>query len=298
MYHRIADDAFDPWGLAVPRHTFADQIQWLAKNRTVLDLAELARLHAAGSLPRDAVAITFDDGYASVAREALPIIERFGLKATIFIPASLVERQAEFWWDELSRSIINFRGDRLLADGLTFELGAREPDDHVWPPGAEPATRRQKALHEIWSRIRTRPLDEIEQVLGEVRDQTGADRSSPGDRLMSTGAVREASSDVSIGSHAMTHASLPMLKQNERAAEIRSSISACEAMAGSRPECFAYPFGEYDDETERLVKAAGFVCACTSDHGPVTAEARLMALPRVGVGNWALPLFKRVLLEL
>ena len=39
MYHRIADAAFDPWGLAVPRQSFADQMQWLAKKRTVLDLA-------------------------------------------------------------------------------------------------------------------------------------------------------------------------------------------------------------------------------------------------------------------
>jgi hypothetical protein len=89
-----------------------------------------------------------------------------------------------------------------------------------------------------------------------------------------------------------------MLDPDERAAEIHASVWACEAMTGSRPQCFAYPFGEYDGETERLVEAAGFVCACTSDHGPVTAEARLTALPRVGVGNWPLPLFKRVLLEL
>ena len=30
MYHRIAHETFDPWGLAVQEAVFAEQLEWLA----------------------------------------------------------------------------------------------------------------------------------------------------------------------------------------------------------------------------------------------------------------------------
>lgn len=36
------------------------------------------------------IAITFDDGYASVLTEAMPLLERFGFKATVFVISDLV----------------------------------------------------------------------------------------------------------------------------------------------------------------------------------------------------------------
>ena len=36
------------------------------------------------------IAITFDDGYASVLTEAMPLLERFGFKATLFVISDLV----------------------------------------------------------------------------------------------------------------------------------------------------------------------------------------------------------------
>src|SRR4051794_40425355 len=39
MYHRIGSETFDPWGLAVQRDRFAEQVEWLVKNRAVLPLS-------------------------------------------------------------------------------------------------------------------------------------------------------------------------------------------------------------------------------------------------------------------
>src|SRR5438874_2448633 len=85
MYHRIGREAFDPWGLAVELVRFAEQVEWLAGNRTVLPLSEFARRQRERQLPADAIALTFDDGYASVLK-AVPLLEKHDLHATVFLP--------------------------------------------------------------------------------------------------------------------------------------------------------------------------------------------------------------------
>ena len=113
MYHRIARESFDPWGLAVEPARFAAQLEWLARRRSVLPLGEFARVHRAGRLKGNAVALTFDDGYASSLKAAVPLLERLGLSATVFLPAELIERGREFWWDELARIVLTFRGKKF-----------------------------------------------------------------------------------------------------------------------------------------------------------------------------------------
>lgn len=61
---------------------FRRQMEWLAMNTEVLTLDGL--LSGSGSKPLR-VAITFDDGYASVALNAEPILRDLGLPATVYI---------------------------------------------------------------------------------------------------------------------------------------------------------------------------------------------------------------------
>ena len=132
MYHRIGQETFDPWGLAVEPDRFAAQIAWLAANRTVLPLTEFARLHQERSLARDAIALTFDDGYASVL-DAVPLLEKHELNATVFLPAELIERGGEFWWDELSHIVLNCAADTLHVDGTRHAV---PPPARQGPPVA------------------------------------------------------------------------------------------------------------------------------------------------------------------
>jgi peptidoglycan/xylan/chitin deacetylase (PgdA/CDA1 family) len=71
--------------LFVDPGTFADHLDCIADaGARVLTVSELARSLRAGDLPRSAVAITFDDGLASVARVAAPLLAERGFTATVF----------------------------------------------------------------------------------------------------------------------------------------------------------------------------------------------------------------------
>src|SRR5438105_34157 len=76
LYHRVANLASDPWHLAVSPERFAVQIEILARERTIVPMTWLAKKLRDGRLPRRAAAITFDDGYADVFHNALPVLQR------------------------------------------------------------------------------------------------------------------------------------------------------------------------------------------------------------------------------
>ncbi len=88
MYHRIVEESFDPWQLAVSPDYFAEHMQWVRRARLPLPLAEFARRHRDRSLPPSAIAVTFDDGCACNAATAAPVLERLGIPRQSSCPQS------------------------------------------------------------------------------------------------------------------------------------------------------------------------------------------------------------------
>jgi peptidoglycan/xylan/chitin deacetylase (PgdA/CDA1 family) len=297
MFHRIAEDSFDPWALAVSPDNFAAQLAWLKRHRTILPLAEFAARHRENRLPSNAVAITFDDGYACNVTVAAPLLQRLGIPATIFLSAALIERGGEFWWDELERIVLDHSGPALRLDETEVPLGAKEPTDRDWRPGEGPLTPRQHSFHLLWDRLRTKSPAELVEAMDDLRAQAalGADpRSSH--RPMSIEEARAlVESTVEFGSHTLTHPSLPALSSEDKLSEIAGSVERCEAITGVRPRTFAYPYGDHDAEAEQLVEQAGFLCGCTTEHRSLGPRSGVFALPRVQVGDWSPPALARML---
>jgi peptidoglycan/xylan/chitin deacetylase (PgdA/CDA1 family) len=79
--------AVDPgWtaALSVPPERFAEQVRWIAAHRRVVPLHDLLGGSPAGG-SRDAVALTFDDGFASVYEHAVPVLRALELPFTVFL---------------------------------------------------------------------------------------------------------------------------------------------------------------------------------------------------------------------
>ena len=74
----------DPSGspISVPQEVFRRQLAWLASGHVrVVSVPELRAL----SDTTNAAALTFDDGFANFATEAMPLLHERGLPATLFI---------------------------------------------------------------------------------------------------------------------------------------------------------------------------------------------------------------------
>ena len=152
MYHRVAKAAADPWKLAVPPGLFDEQLKLLGDSRLVLPLLDFGRLHQRGDLPANAIAITFDDGYACNALVAAPLLEKYRLPATIFVTTGLISSDKEFWWDALLHIVREFPAENLRislgGEAISVFLG-RQADPNVeggWDAFSPPKTAREFCL--------------------------------------------------------------------------------------------------------------------------------------------------------
>ena len=81
-----------------------------------------------------------------------------------------------------------------------------------------------------------------------------------------------------IGSHSLTHLSLPTLPDDVLRDEVGRSRTELEARLGVAVTVFAYPYGNYDRTVIDAVRRAGYEAACCSDpgiNGPDTDPFRL-----------------------
>ena len=81
-YHSIGEDGT---AFSVTPKKFEEHMRWLKKKILMWSLNQLAAYRKAGSIPRNTIAITFDDGYRDNYTHALPILERYHFPATVFV---------------------------------------------------------------------------------------------------------------------------------------------------------------------------------------------------------------------
>jgi peptidoglycan/xylan/chitin deacetylase (PgdA/CDA1 family) len=122
MYHKVNDVDGNP--VTVAPSLFDEQMAQLRElGYTAVSLDDvLAHYLERAPLERGAVLITFDDGYLDNLENALPILERHGYPAVLFVPIGFLEERRPLPHDEhlAARGIVN----RTLDWGQLAELEA------------------------------------------------------------------------------------------------------------------------------------------------------------------------------
>jgi peptidoglycan/xylan/chitin deacetylase (PgdA/CDA1 family) len=284
LYHRVTRLARDPQQLAVQPENFRRQLQWLKARYPILRFAE--PWHAA---PRPAVVLTFDDGYADNAQQALPILEELGVPATFFVCTGNVDTRREFWWDEIERCL-----DAAPASARHFTLPAQSGGEHL----ASATAAERAALYEfLHRRLKTLPVAPREAALGALRAWAGVgEQGRESHRPLAVAELRALAESpwATVGAHGVSHAPLARLPREAQRAEIETSRSRLEAWIGRPVELFAYPFGgraDYDRESAALCRAAGFRKAAANLQSAWHRWHDEFHIPRCLVRDWDLPAF-------
>jgi len=293
MYHRIAEELIDPWELAVAPTRFEEQLEVLRRTRRPLRLTDFISGLMDGSLPPNAVAVTFDDGYIDNLHAARPLLAAADVPATVFLVSDYLGRSERFWWDELTKLILSEgepRSIELEVRGIKMRFKL-EGIGAAWRASSGPVSARQRAYLEIWQTLRTLEDDERRTIIRDMQKAFAIPDllwKAARDRPMTSDEVRFLANDglVTIGAHTATHPALTTLPDVALCREIVKSKATCEALADAKVIAFAYPYGDFDNNVRKAVRAAGFSCACSTRSGPVHFASDLLALPRLQVKNW------------
>lgn len=252
-YHRVADLASDPQGLAVGAERFRAQMRHLRERYALLRMEE--------PWPRNghpAAVVTFDDGYADNATVALPILESERVPATFFVSVGAVESGREFWWDELERWL-----------------------------GSDDAQYRK--LH---AAIRNLAPADRERRLDEVRAASGGDGSPrPTHRPLTPEEVARLgkSSWATVGAHGVSHTPFAALSLPEQREEMRASRERLRAWSGTPVDTFSFPFGgraDFSRDSVRVARETGFRRIAANIPGQARRLGNPFVVPRFLVRDW------------
>jgi len=88
---------------------------------------------------------------------------------------------------------------------------------------------------------------------------------------------------ITIGAHGRHHICLPLHDEGAQRSEVQAGKRWLEAVVGQQVRCFAYPYGERDGRTVRVLRESGFTIGVTVDERPVEDGCPRLLLPRCEV---------------
>ena len=274
ILHRVRP-AIDP---LFPNEVHADRFDrlcaWVSGWFNVLPLDQAVERLRGGTLPARALAITFDDGYADNHDTALPILQRHGLCATVFIATGFIGG-GRMWNDTVIESVrrsplpvLDLQGTLAAALGC-LALGSM--------------AQRRTAIAQIIGDIKYLPAAERDAWVQAVAERSSA--ALPDNLMMSAPQIQALHrAGMQIGAHTVSHPILARLPRAAAEREIADSKQALEALLGEPVPLFAYPNGrpadDYTDDSVDIVRRVGFRAAVTTARGAAHARTDLLQIPR------------------
>ena len=265
LYHGVHPDGLS-WGLAnssgkhIPRERFAAEMECLARSRPVVTMRDIAAAHRGEStLPDGAVAVTFDDGFLNNRTEAWPVLERYGIPATIYLATGYIGSGKMMWTDRLEAAILGTQGRRLDVDvaGVRLNYDLRED------------TGRVAAFTEIKARCKSSPNDMKDAVVDWIWEELGPDVAPDDPRyaFMNWDDARTMAKSelIEFGAHTVDHVALSRVPNEVMRSQIDLSVEAVNNELGIATPFFSYPEGQesdYNDDVIGYLREKGF------DHAP------------------------------
>jgi peptidoglycan/xylan/chitin deacetylase (PgdA/CDA1 family) len=284
LYHRVTTLANDPQMLAVTPENFRAQMRHLRDHFPLVRFEQEWRGSA-----RPAVCVTFDDGFADNALEALPILEELGVPATFFVSTGNIGSSRQFWWDELEQILLE---SESLPGSFPLRSGSVS---RSWPTDTASGRR---ALYDECARLMTAAdTGSRDQLLAGLRSWASAEPGAARvDRALSLDELRllAASSLVTIGAHTVSHPQLSSLTSAAQRQEIVNSKRQLEEWLGREVSVFSYPYGRrchYTRQSIAQCREARFLKAASNFPGQAHRWSDPYQLPRHLVRNWPVELF-------
>jgi peptidoglycan/xylan/chitin deacetylase (PgdA/CDA1 family) len=315
LYHRVSDLPSDPHLLSVTKAHFAEHLEILRRHTRPMLLRDMVRALRDNNVPRRAVAVTFDDGYADNLHNAKPLLERYAVPATIYVTSGYVGASREFFHDKLEDMFLQpgklpqFLRLTIAGNTHLWDLGddARYSEDayqrnrawHILK--AENPTGRHSVYRSLCQLFYTLQDDDRRETLEALATWAGSKLSCRQTyRVLEPNEVRMLTNGglVEVGSHTMTHPVLSALPCAQQRDEIQQSKTVLEEMLGRPVMSFAYPYGarsDYTAETVSLVREAGYDHACSNFEGLVQQDTDPWQMPRFLVRDWDAEIFSRQL---
>ena len=212
------------------------------------------------------MAITFDDGQLDNYLHAAPVLDRYGVPATFFVPVDAVQRQELLWHDRMGYAIQRLISQQPQSQLLTeLNPGDSEPVQNP-SSGVSHAKQWTQSQRDRW----------IRQAVEIVPDSI-----PKWDGIMTWKQLRKlVQSGHEIGCHSYTHPLLVQCDDARLEQEIIVSRQQLEKELETEVYSYCYPNGGFDKHVLDVVSRAGYILAVTTQWGSNAPGADAFTLKR------------------
>ena len=141
LYHHVSSST--PASTSISPEAFKSHMEYLDAHHTVVSLQDVvSAIQHNTTLPENAVAITFDDGYANILDNAHPILADLGFPYTVFInPDEIGVGPKQLTWEQVIA---------MQNDGVVF---ANHTLDHLHMLNGEQEMGERAWLEKVWQNV-------------------------------------------------------------------------------------------------------------------------------------------------
>ena len=237
-------------------NNFETQLTWLKSRFNIIDISTLKdHLFHHKKLPPNPLLITLDDGDKTVYTNGLPIFKKHGIPSCLFIITDLIDTNKDFWWNTIKKN------------------------------------EREKGLSQ--SEI-IKLINNCKSVSNDERIQILQKYPATYQEQLTISQVRELSkNNVYIGNHSNTHPMFDKLEQYELKEELEQVQTYFKTNDVGDYSVFAYPNGNLNECTEKLLIENQIQIAFLFDHQVNPKKINPLRISRIAVdSDNPLPEFK------
>jgi peptidoglycan/xylan/chitin deacetylase (PgdA/CDA1 family) len=259
MFHRVLPEAVQDSSQSDPLWTistrlFDDILKFIKRHYHLVRLEDVIAAVVRGTrLPPRALLISFDDGWRDNLRYALPILNRHGASAALFVASDAIEDERVCWWQDVV--LWALRTGRKNAADLLREISATVGTKAV-PEGPEDELGILVRLDALDPATRDAVLEPLTKQLEALQE---------GRQMLDAISLRAlAAAGIGIASHGAAH--LPLTELADPGGDLEKAQRRIGAVIdNAKISSLSFPHGRYDARVFHCARALGYVLQFTSD---------------------------------
>ena len=302
MYHYVRDleRSRFPAIKGLRTEDFRAQLAYVAKHHRVIRMEQLidaVLAGDAGSLPPNALLLTFDDGYMDHFVNVMPLLDELGLQGSFFPPARAVLEGRVLDVNKIHFTLAAVEDPRLLVRAVFEELDRHRDRLGLLPNEDYYARLSRDSRYDppdvaFVKRILQRELPE--DLRADITDRlfrrhvTADEAAFAAELYMGLDQLRHlVRAGMHVGSHGYDHYWMNTLTAAQQARELDESLRFLAAL-GVRTDrwVMCYPYGGYDESLLALERERGCVVGLTTEVAVAElGRHRPLTLPRLDTND-------------
>ena len=225
------------------------------------------------------VCLTFDDGFRNNLNTAIPLMNTFNAKATIYVTTDFIEKNLMSWIDRVEFAVDSTQAKFLDLHGYSFPMGS--------------LPQKIQCLKDIRKIYKQKLVDksllasEIQMLL--IHKEVYSNNSDLDQKLTWSEVKRvEEMENFEIGAHTISHPSLSHLDTMQQHFEVEESLNIISKKTGYKINLFAYPEGtpnDFNQSTIDILKNLGIKSSPSAVPYPILNIEKIFSIPRLNCDN-------------